>query len=472
MSNEPNLNPGDSGQDVTDLQQRLHDLGYFDGSVDGQYGDTTEEAVRRFQQDRQLDQTGTVDEHTWAGIGQHEWDRQAAQQQATGDQSAGATGGAAGGNPYLSEDGQWQWDGGQWQPAAGVMLADNNPIGGAQGTNSGATQTQAAQQTTAQPAAQQVSPDGQWWWDGTQWQPTAANQAAGLQLPTGGLHQTANPNVSSTSTDNELTGFATGSAVLTAEHQTILARIAADLNQNPLTFGGYVTLTGYADRRGEAAANQTLGQQRADAVQAYLVQLLTDDETKQQVHAYSLGAPTEGPIADDPQLRKVEVEITRRTYNAHLGPGLTPPGTVTPTPTPQGGLPPNLRLPPDYGQPPDDPNHPNLPDWFWKELPKRPADPPFATQLSRWLNQSLHTHDLARIGGEIAGHLGMDSTKVTHMLDDAFQKGGEAGVKAVIKAVVEGVAGPPAHAPDNPTGPNVNPVPTPQQVQTPQVPTQ
>lgn len=41
--------------------------------------------------------------------------------------------------------------------------------------------------------------------------------------------------------------------------------------------------------------------------------------------------------------------------------------------------------------------------------------------MSRWLNQTLHTHDLARIGGPIAGHLHMDSGRVTNMLDDAFQ---------------------------------------------------
>ena len=442
MSNVP-LNPGDNGQDVTDLQQRLHDLGYFDQAIDGQYGDTTQEAVRRLQEAGRLDQTGSVDEHTWAQLEQHERDQQSAQQQGS----------------YLSEDGQWQWDGAQWQPAGGVMLADSSPIGATQPAGSGATQTQTAQQTTAQPTtaqpSMQMSPDGQWSWDGTQWQPTAANtQAGGLQLPTGGLHTNANPNISTASTDSALTAFATGSAVLTAEHQAILAGIAADLNANPLTFGGYVTLTGYADRRGDAAANQELGQQRADAVRAHLLQLLTDDETKQQIHAYSLGAPTDGPIADVPELRKVEIEITRRTYNAHLGPGLTPPGATTPAQsTPDGRPPVDLRLPPGYGQPPDDPNHPNLPDWFWKELPKRPADPPFVTQLSRWLNQSLHTHDLARIGGEIAGHLGMDSGRVTHMLDDAFQKGGEEGVKAVLKAVIQGVAGQPAHAPDNPTGP-------------------
>jgi len=171
VSNEPNLTPGDSGQDVTDLQQRLHDLGYFDESIDGQYGDTTEQAVRRYQQDRRLDQTGSVDEHTWGDIAQHERDQQYAQLQA----NTGADG--TGQGPHLSEDGRWQWDGDQWQPAGGALLADNSPVGAAQQAGP-ASQPQAAQQATMQ-----MSPDGQWWWDGANWQPTAANSRKRVFVP-------------------------------------------------------------------------------------------------------------------------------------------------------------------------------------------------------------------------------------------------------------------------------------------------
>jgi hypothetical protein len=69
-----------------------------------------------------------------------------------------------------SEDGQWWWDGTQWQPvaeAAGAATpADAN----------------AAQGSVGQPpsdAVGQLSDDGQWRWDGTQWQPATPTTADG-----------------------------------------------------------------------------------------------------------------------------------------------------------------------------------------------------------------------------------------------------------------------------------------------------
>ncbi len=43
------LRPGDSSTEVRNLQYTLYELGYYDGRVDGVYGDTTEDAVRAFQ---------------------------------------------------------------------------------------------------------------------------------------------------------------------------------------------------------------------------------------------------------------------------------------------------------------------------------------------------------------------------------------------------------------------------------------
>lgn len=43
------LRPGDSSIDVRNLQYTLYELGYYDGRVDGVYGDTTQDAVRAFQ---------------------------------------------------------------------------------------------------------------------------------------------------------------------------------------------------------------------------------------------------------------------------------------------------------------------------------------------------------------------------------------------------------------------------------------
>ncbi|HUZ69158.1 MAG TPA: hypothetical protein VMU65_05550 [Candidatus Saccharimonadales bacterium] len=81
-----------------------------------------------------------------------------------------------------SEDGQWWWDGSQWQPV------------GPQGDAGSASAASAAEQAagaaqTATPASGQLSDDGQWQWDGSQWQPVqAGNQNA---LASGGSQGSA-----------------------------------------------------------------------------------------------------------------------------------------------------------------------------------------------------------------------------------------------------------------------------------------
>jgi peptidoglycan hydrolase-like protein with peptidoglycan-binding domain len=50
----------DSGQTVTELQQKLLDLGYYNGEITGFYGSMTKEAVMRFQQDMGLTADGVV----------------------------------------------------------------------------------------------------------------------------------------------------------------------------------------------------------------------------------------------------------------------------------------------------------------------------------------------------------------------------------------------------------------------------
>jgi hypothetical protein len=54
---------------VRSAQQALNDKGYNAGSVDGQWGPTTEDAVRRFQQASGLPQTGELERSTLAALG-------------------------------------------------------------------------------------------------------------------------------------------------------------------------------------------------------------------------------------------------------------------------------------------------------------------------------------------------------------------------------------------------------------------
>jgi Putative peptidoglycan binding domain len=54
---------------VRDVQQALNDKGYSAGPVDGQYGPSTENAVRRFQQASGLAQTGELESSTLSALG-------------------------------------------------------------------------------------------------------------------------------------------------------------------------------------------------------------------------------------------------------------------------------------------------------------------------------------------------------------------------------------------------------------------
>ncbi len=61
------LNPGDKGGEVSDLQQRLKDLEYYEySSITGYYGPVTTEAVTKFQRTNGLGATGIMDEASLA----------------------------------------------------------------------------------------------------------------------------------------------------------------------------------------------------------------------------------------------------------------------------------------------------------------------------------------------------------------------------------------------------------------------
>ncbi|MBW4542250.1 MAG: peptidoglycan-binding protein [Myxacorys chilensis ATA2-1-KO14] len=59
------LREGSQGAEVTELQSTLKLLGFFNGNVDGVFGDGTADAVTRFQQAASLDQDGIVGQATW-----------------------------------------------------------------------------------------------------------------------------------------------------------------------------------------------------------------------------------------------------------------------------------------------------------------------------------------------------------------------------------------------------------------------
>ena len=64
----PVLRQGSTGQYVEQLQDRLTELGYDCGGVDGKFGANTLAQVLKFQKDRKLDPDGAVGPATWAEL--------------------------------------------------------------------------------------------------------------------------------------------------------------------------------------------------------------------------------------------------------------------------------------------------------------------------------------------------------------------------------------------------------------------
>ena len=59
---------GDTGENVAQIQRRLHDLGYLNQADDGNYGYATETAVRLFQMANELTSTGRVGSDTLSAL--------------------------------------------------------------------------------------------------------------------------------------------------------------------------------------------------------------------------------------------------------------------------------------------------------------------------------------------------------------------------------------------------------------------
>jgi hypothetical protein len=64
-----NLQPGDRGIDVVEVQRRLKMLGYYNGYIDGVYGPRMERAVNEFQKDKGLPVSRTIYYDTYKAMG-------------------------------------------------------------------------------------------------------------------------------------------------------------------------------------------------------------------------------------------------------------------------------------------------------------------------------------------------------------------------------------------------------------------
>lgn len=84
---------GSKGDEVTKIQTRLKQWGYYNGAVDGVYGSKTEKAVRQFQQKNGLKADGIAGTQTLKAIGLP-----------TGSGSGSGSGSNSGGSSFSSND--------------------------------------------------------------------------------------------------------------------------------------------------------------------------------------------------------------------------------------------------------------------------------------------------------------------------------------------------------------------------------
>ena len=84
---------GSSGAAVTEIQTRLKNWGYYDGPVDGVYGNKTESAVKHFQRKNGLSVDGQVGDQTLAALG------------ITPGSFGGSSGSSSGGSGYGNQSG-------------------------------------------------------------------------------------------------------------------------------------------------------------------------------------------------------------------------------------------------------------------------------------------------------------------------------------------------------------------------------
>lgn len=60
----PMIGKGSKGEEVKKIQRRLQDLGYYEGTIDGEFGPQTETAVMLFQEINGLEQDGIAGDET------------------------------------------------------------------------------------------------------------------------------------------------------------------------------------------------------------------------------------------------------------------------------------------------------------------------------------------------------------------------------------------------------------------------
>lgn len=244
--------------------------------------------------------------------------------------------------------------------------------------------------------------------------------------------------------------FDTNSAsLLAADLQARVDRLAQMINTPPLTEDDHVIIWGGADMRGTAEHNRTLGQQRADAVLEALAGL---GIPRTQMRSHSSGEPEEGTSGDVPGYRQVTVIVLRRTVDLHLRGELSANGPRAAAPPPLVPIQPFQPFQPILPPRGTSPIFP-YPQPLTLGVPQpRAPSPDFIHMLSVAITGSLHRRDIARLAAGIASNFGFDEGEVTNQLDGAFVAAGEAGLRELLRTLINlAVPHLPGYSPDDPS---------------------
>jgi outer membrane protein OmpA-like peptidoglycan-associated protein len=256
--------------------------------------------------------------------------------------------------------------------------------------------------------------------------------------------------------DNFTFGLAGLSGTQQAELQQYVTTVTGLLRDHP---SGFIEVVGHTDAPGEVADNLQLGQERADAVKAFLVsQGINSDSIFTSSHGEAeLRADT---VSRNPRNRRVEIRFRASSgFNLGLELGLSP----APDSSADTFSPPELpslspfNIPYHMVFPPEPVGPRRAPSIDILRLPPttRPASPDFLHEASRWLTDSLGRDDIARLGGRLSAELGMDEGEITRQLNDALISAGEAGLKELLRRLIYAIAGSPSRPSALPTGPAV-----------------
>jgi outer membrane protein OmpA-like peptidoglycan-associated protein len=255
-----------------------------------------------------------------------------------------------------------------------------------------------------------------------------------------------------------LDGFDTKKAELTERHMGIVDTVVKDLARDPL-MGGFITVIGYADAVGTDPDNKVLGQQRADAVRATLVD---KGVSPNDVRAYSLGEeiPAVETSKAEAKNRRVVIVVRRRRMRFGLTP--TAPSPTIGGPRKQEGVEAKQTGQEQRVTVPEKSEAEKAVERR-KEFERRIselAEDKGATkgtlfdEAVKYLSEKGGP-DLANEVADIAQRMGFDRKKAREIVEKGIEKGLEAGLKEALKALLTAIAGTPSERPASETGPPV-----------------